>query len=151
MFADSLLIDLRAEDYNATSGAWDNRASSGPVDIANGDFVATTTNVRNIPRLETLGGATAVVFDPTDGTDRLESANTYFPSTIWGGDDWSLEYWVFLHSYTPANVSAQFENPVFQWAPRVTPANQAAYIGIGYGSYGAGECGAGTAHTGVAV
>ena len=36
--AGSLMIDLRADDYDSVRKLWDNRATPGPVSTANGDF-----------------------------------------------------------------------------------------------------------------
>jgi hypothetical protein len=109
--ASSLLIDLRAEDYDDTvlPGQWRNRASTAAFSNTAGHFQARSSSVTVQPSKTTILGAPAVVFNNTaDGVaDSVESASAWFSAGMYGGSDWSLEAWVYVDV-------PQSENPVIQ-------------------------------------
>ena len=129
--SNGLLVDLRAEDYNATSGMWINRVSVGNVSEANGDFgpLAGAT-AASIPSKCVVSGMPAVCFNATSAgvSQQLVTAfPTLSSSTIWGPSDWSIEMWV----YSAGDETSTGLAPVFQWGQRPGTACDSAAIGVG--------------------
>ena len=63
--AGSLLIDLSASDFSPSTNLWDNRATTGPVSVTNGDFGVITEpggRTDTPPSLTTLLNVTCVQF-----------------------------------------------------------------------------------------
>ena len=141
--ASNLLIYLAAVDFNAAAGTWDNRATSGAVSYANGDFVpdvgATSANWPTAGVAGQLGNP-AVIFNVTaTGAPQYLIADPALPalSGLFGNGAWTFEAWVVTPGWTAYHNTG--ENPVFQWGAFPSPAAcGSAFFGVGSDpSYGA--------------
>lgn len=119
--AGSLLIDLEASDYNTVDGLWPQNSLTG----IQGSFAKQPTGT---PKLETIAGATALVFDG-DG-DFLTGPNSTSALHAAGATH-SVEYWAFQGQIRP-------EEAVLSWSRREGP--DGTFAGFRYASnnaYGA--------------
>lgn len=126
-----MAINLVAADYNAATGAWDNRATTGGFsNTTNGDFAAVPSIALpyRVPAKTTINGITGVLFNG----GRLQTANgaaSIANPSIWGGSDWTVEAWVMMNGTEIAN-----EVPVIQWGQRSGPTSgvcNSAYLAVG--------------------
>ena len=139
-----ILIYLNAADYDAATGLWDNRATTGVVSFANGDFVPNVgTTSANLPTAGAAGQISnaAVIFNVTKGAPQYLVANPQYSafSSIFGNTPWSLEVWFVAPGWTAYHNLA--ENPVFQWGPLPAATCGSAFFGAGNDpTYGAVSC-----------
>ena len=119
--AGTLLIDLSASDYNATSQLWDNRATPGPVSVTNGDFGVITYPggaVDHPPTQGLMSNVTSVIFtfnpyaQPSLSTYSTPSAGVHGASPslfqgLFGGNTWSME--ALVMPIEPSLLSTQNE------------------------------------------
>ena len=115
---------------------WDNRATPGPVSLANGDFSAPAAHAAARPTRALVGGAAAVVCNASllGGAAQYVSANASVGvfSPIYGSASWSYEAWVW-HTDTAGYC------PVFSWGVGggASGAGAAMYVGAqGWGAAG---------------
>lgn len=142
--ASNILIYLNADDFNAATGAWDNRATSGAVSYANGDFVpdvsATSANWPTAGVAGNLGHAAVVFNVTTTGAAQYLVSDPTLPSFagLFGNGAWTYEAWVVTPGWNGYHNAG--ENPVFQWgAIPSTSSCGSAFFGVGSDpTYGAG-------------
>ena len=98
--------------------------------MANTDFTLNGWPANNnAPSVRTLAGATGVWFDyaANGGSGQhLESSGLPAANTIYGGSDWSIEFWAWNEG-----GERNGENPVFQWGPRSANACHSSGFGVG--------------------
>ena len=121
--AGSLLVDLEANDFDTVNGIWPQNSLTG----IQGSF---GKQANGTPKLETIAGTTALVFDG-DG-DYLTGPNT--TAALHGlNASHSVEYWAFQGQIRP-------EEAVLSWSRRDGP--DGTFAGFRYASNGSWGCAA---------
>ena len=144
--AGTLMIDLSAADYNATTNLWDNRVTSGAVSTANGDFgVINFGSSSDLPPTKTLISNVTAVYFPDTSTSAGTSLSTFgTPSAtgsvpalfnpMYGTGPWSMESMVMQVSPTTTSTATEVgtESPLFQWGARGANTCNGAFLSLGH-------------------